>query len=189
MSRKAISFGIGIALTAFTIAVPIAQAASLTPVQVNAITSLLQSFGVDQGTIANVQSILSGTGGGGTGTTTPFMPHEGEGKPDRGPNPENHPSCPMPGRDIGPGARGEDVSKLQQLLNDDNGDAEDLPVTGFFGPKTHDALKHWQSMHGIASTTTPGFGFVGPRSRDFMRRLCGMGQGFGTTTASTSNNL
>ncbi len=41
--------------------VGMAEAASLTPSQISAIIGLLRSFGADEGTIANVNSALTGT--------------------------------------------------------------------------------------------------------------------------------
>jgi len=53
---------LGFLLSVGSIAAPV-QAASLTSAQVQAVISLLQSFGVDAGTIANVQATLGGSSG------------------------------------------------------------------------------------------------------------------------------
>ena len=82
--------------------------------------------------------------------------------------------CITLNRDLSVGAQGDDVRKLQEMLRDDDDKKFDVLPTGFFGPKTLEAMKHYQRKHGIASTTT---GVVGPLTRGFFERRCGKGLG------------
>lgn len=61
-------------------------------------------------------------------------------------------------RDLGVGARGEDVTALQNRLIVEG--VYEGPVTGYFGPLTEEAVKRYQTKVGVAST-----GFVGPITR------------------------
>lgn len=77
-------------------------------------------------------------------------------------------------RNLHLGAQGEDVKKLQEILSED-GDAKfHGGMTGFFGPKTAQAMMRFQSKFGIASSTN---GSVGPLTRGFFQRRCGEGLG------------
>lgn len=77
--------------------------------------------------------------------------------------------CPSLTRDLQVGAQGDDVKQLQQFLGQDptifQGSA-----TGFFGPKTQQAVQQFQLKNGIASSST---GYVGARTRDFFQGHCG----------------
>lgn len=176
-AMRAIATGSALALGLLAIA-PAAQAAALTPAQVTAVVALLQSFGVDASTVATVQSVLNGTSpaaggssapsnGGSTGPATGSLggqvlpPGQGVGLP----------CAPGLTANLHMGSEGEDVTRLQQFLAKDptlfQGQA-----TGFFGPKTEDAVRHWQLEHGIVATDTPmsNSGFVGPMTRGEMDR-------------------
>jgi hypothetical protein len=120
--------------------VSIAQAASLSPTQIQAIVSLLQSFGADPSVVANVQATLSGQGN--TGTTS---------------------SCLNLTYDLYAGETDAQtdgqVSQLQSFLG--------VSPTGYFGPLTLSAVQNWQASRGIVSSgsaDTTGYGFVGPRT-------------------------
>lgn len=120
-----------------------AQASSLTSAQVQAIVGLLQSFGADQSTIANVRAALGGSGAASAS------------------------SCVSLSYDLYGGATdattGGDVSRLQQFLG--------ISPTGYFGPMTEQAVQQWQSSHAIISSGTPdttGYGYVGPKTRAAM---------------------
>ena len=113
--------------------------AALTSSQVSAIISLLQSFGADSSTIANVQASLTGgtpvsTGGGSS-------------------------SCSF-SRDLTSGSTGADVTCLQQALI---GMGYSIPAgaTGYFGSQTVAAVKAWQTAKGVS----PVAGYFGAISR------------------------
>src|SRR5438132_67109 len=96
--------GVAVALSLFAgafVASTPAHAAALSAAQVCAIVSLLQSFGADANTIANVQASLNGqptTGGSTSGSMTGA-------------------SCPALSRSLQVGSTGADVKALQQFLN------------------------------------------------------------------------
>ncbi|OGG60618.1 hypothetical protein A2765_03510 [Candidatus Kaiserbacteria bacterium RIFCSPHIGHO2_01_FULL_56_24] len=100
--------------------------------------------------IAN--SVGGGNGGGGTATSTPGFP----------------PGCFAFGRDLRHGDRGDDVRELQSTLASDPSIFTSDLITGFFGPRTQQALMKFQRKSGILST-----GFFGPLSRGFFRENCG----------------
>ena len=150
--RKALSVFLSATTTLWLVGgvavMPIAaSAASLTSSQVSAIISLLQSFGADSSTIANVQASLTGgtPTGGSTGTAT---------------------DCVF-NRSLTLGSTGEDVKCLQKFLN---GHGYPVASTGpgspgsestYFGAKTKAAVAAWQSAAGI----TPAVGYFGPISQ------------------------
>ena len=136
-----------VSVAVFSFAPAVTYAAGLTSSQVQAIISLLQSFGADSSVIADVQAALTGTTPVGTGTGTG--------------------SCVDLSNNLYAGisdttTNGE-VTKLQQFLG--------MNTTGYFGPMTLQAVQSWQSSHGVVSSGTPdttGYGFVGPATRAAM---------------------
>ena len=84
-----------------------------------------------------------------------------------------------------------EVSKLQTYLlawgkKYHIPEAQALPVTGYFGTQTQDALRGFQMLHNIPSntsndnaTTLPwdnsDYGVVGPRTRSLLSRICAEG--------------
>ena len=70
MSKKLIGIIASFALVLSMVGGSVAQAAALTSAQVSAIVSLLQSFGADATTVANVTASLNGQPTSGTVTTT-----------------------------------------------------------------------------------------------------------------------
>lgn len=198
-AMRAIATGSAFALGLLTIA-PAAQAA-LTPIQVNAVVALLQSFGVDASTVATVQAVLNGTSSTAGGSSAPS--NGGSAGPAAG---SLGGQVLPPGQGVGlgcapgltanlhMGSEGEDVSRLQQFLAKDptlfQGQA-----TGFFGPKTQEAVRHWQLEHGIIATDTPaasGAGLVGPMTRGAivreMEQECHGGDQNGSSTPESSNS-
>lgn len=145
-------------------AAPLAQAAALTSVQISAIASLLQAFGADPSTVANVEAVLSGTA---TSTAS--------ASGDRGPSAEgvlhagdHASSCSAIAANLSFGSSGDDVSQLQSFLSKDRNVYPQGLVTGYFGSDTEDAVQRWQAEHDIVATGTPdttGFGLVGPHTR------------------------
>lgn len=142
---------------------PVASAAALTQSQVSAIISLLQSFGADAATIANVQASLTGgtpTGGTGTGTGTSTG------------------NCGFT-RDLTTGVTGNDVMCLQQYLNmkgftvSATGAGSPGQESTYFGSKTAAATAKWQAANGI----TPSVGYFGSKSRAAYNTMVGTGTG------------
>ncbi len=132
----AVATGLAMAMSMLSFA-PMAQAA-LTPSQVSAIISLLQSFGADASTIANVQASLTG----GTPSTPPSSS-----------------ACSF-SRSLTIGSQGADVTCLQQALIA-GGFSIPAGATGYFGTQTRTAVASWQSSKNIA----PAVGYFGPISR------------------------
>ena len=161
---RLVSLATGAALLASLLSVaPLAQAAALTASQINAITTLLQAFGADPATVANVQAVLDGTA---TSTASMQMPSgsvssEGSSQSASG-------SCAVLSGNLKVGSTGEDVSRLQAFLGKDKSVYPEGTVTGYFGTMTEDAVRRWQAAHNIVTAGTPdstGFGIVGPHTR------------------------
>src|SRR3989344_4607379 len=129
----------------------IAEAASLTPSQISAIVGLLRSFGADEGAIARVNAVL-------TGTSVPTDPE----KP-------VITYCPTIKNTLYRGSSdswtGGEVSMLQRFLRQLY---PDLPVTGYFGVLTEAAVERFQSQYGISPV-----GIVGPETSKKIASLCG----------------
>jgi len=102
--------------------VPAVASAALTEAQISSILILLDSFGVDAATRANVNSSLRGL------PSTPAAPSAG--------------TCSFT-RDFTVGSRGDDVTCLQGYLSVS-------PQSGYFGPLTKAAVSKWQSDNGVS---------------------------------------
>ena len=130
-----------------------AQAATLTEAQIQAIISLLSSFGADSGTIANVNATLHGQATGGTGTPG-----------------TSSATCLDLNNALVIGStdattNGE-VSKLQRFLVSASVYPE-ARITGYYGTLTAQAVVRWQKVHGMDFVTlTSG---VGPMTRGKMK--------------------
>ena len=120
-------------------------ASGLSDLQINAILSLLTSFGADDATIANVQATLNGVT---TGSVTSAAVHVFK-------------------TNLQLGSLGNEVKALQQYLN-----AHGYPVTANgagspgnettkFGPATKAALIKFQKANNI----TPAVGYFGPKTQ------------------------
>ncbi len=130
----------------------VAQAAALTSAQVSAIVSLLQSFGADAGTVANVEATLSGT----PVTSMPAM--------------TSGTSAYTFTTDLTLGSTGNDVTALQNILIA-QGDLT-MPAgvaEGYFGTLTQSALAKYQAANGI----TPAAGYFGPKTMAFVNSAQG----------------
>lgn len=138
----------------------LSQAAPLTQTQLGSVVSLLQSYGVESSTIGAVSRVLTAA------SSKPALPPGQVGKA----------ACISLARDLRIGSQGEDVKKLQELLAEDSDVDYRSGATGFFGPMTAKAMMKFQTKHGIASTAT---GTVGPLTRGFLERACGLGLGNG----------
>ncbi|MDO8523720.1 MAG: hypothetical protein Q7R74_00655 [bacterium] len=144
----------------------VAEAATLTESQIQSIISLLQNFGADAATIANVSASLHGT------PTTPTTPAG---------------VCPFTWtRSLTTGATGADVLALQKFLNADSstqvavsGAGSPGNETSFFGPATGAAVTKFQLKY-TAQILTPlgltnGTAFFGASSRAKANELCAAG--------------
>ncbi len=157
----------GLILGTFLAMPPMASAA-LTESQIQAILSLLQSFGTDQAIVNNVNSSLRGLpttgGGGGTAVCPNFTYNLYLGLDDS--------------------ETGGQVSELQKFLAQDSSVFPEGTITGFYGPLTEQAVKRWQAKNGVVysgSPDTTGYGVVGSRTREKIRAVCvGGGGGSGS---------
>lgn len=154
----AVATGLAFATSMLSFA-PMAQAAALTSSQVSAIVSLLQSFGADATTIANVQTSL--TGGTPSGTTT------------GGTTTATTSSCNFT-KDLTVGSKGADVTCLQNALN--AAGYMSTSATGNFGPLTKAGVIAWQKVAKIS----PAAGYFGAKSR------AAFNLGGGSTTGGTT---
>ncbi|MHB8660520.1 MAG: peptidoglycan-binding domain-containing protein [Minisyncoccota bacterium] len=155
---RVVSVAIGATLFAslFSVA-PIAQAATLSTTQIDAITNLLQAFGADPAVVANVQAVLEGT----ATSTFAVQSSAGSGSVSGGNG------CDVVSGNLQLGTTGAEVSQLQSFLSKDKSIYPEGSITGYFGPMTEDAVQRWQSAHNIVATGTPsttGFGVVGPQT-------------------------
>ncbi len=151
---------------------PSAQAAALTQSQISSIISLLQSFGADAATIANVQASLNGQPTSGTGGSTGSTGGSA--------------SCSVSWtRDLQQGSTGSDVMALQKILNmwpdtmvAASGAGSPGNETSTFGPATKAAVIKFQTKYNV----TPIAGYVGAKSRAQLASLCGGSTGGSTPT-------
>ena len=144
-----------IALLIFVGTATPAHAKGLTSTQIQAILSLLSSFGADQATINNVNASLGGTGTVPTATTASAS----AATPSGSTSSSTSASCVTLTRVLsfnqGDATTGGEVSKLQKFLGGQ--------VNGHFGPATVTLVKNWQKAHGITTT-----GATGPSTRASM---------------------
>lgn len=68
-------------------------------------------------------------------------------------------------RSLKKGLRGDDVSKLQEMLAGIGGVYPEATVSGFFGDATRKAVGRFQEKYGIAEPGGPGYGEAGPKTR------------------------
>jgi|GEM_PF-3123620 len=80
--------------------------------------------------------------------------------------------CIALNRNLGPGSRGEDVKKLQEMLREDKSLGFTSDATGIFGPLTAKAMMMYQRKNGINPADD---GSVGPLTRGVLMRNCGRG--------------
>lgn len=176
---------LGAALSLSLFAPTIAQAA-LTTDQISSVIGLLQSFGVDAKTISNVEMVLNKKTPemkvGADASASSTKPYKPSGERMLPPGQVMKAACIALHRNLTVGSQGEDVKALQHMLLEDGTAGFEGTATGFFGPKTVEAMKRFQMKHSIASTTT---GTVGPVTRAFFERRCGNGlDKMGTSTPS-----
>jgi peptidoglycan hydrolase-like protein with peptidoglycan-binding domain len=114
------------------------SSSGLSSTQVSAILSLLQSFGADSGTIANVSAAL------GVGSTSGSSGAVGDGY--------------VFSNFLGLGSSGNGVTELQKRLTTLG--LYTGPITGYFGSLTRAAVEELQSENGVSQV-----GYVGPGTR------------------------
>ena len=164
--RKKI-LGACMVLSIFLVAQP-SHAATLTSEQVSAVAQLLNSFGADASTVAQVQGVLSGQGASDTSSqgeissTRPHTPRPTLASDQQGGR------CTSLARNLSVGAQGNDVAALQKLLAAHPEVGFTASTTGYFGQLTAKAVARFQTMNGIASST----GVVGPATRTVISKLC-----------------
>ncbi|HVB20230.1 MAG TPA: peptidoglycan-binding domain-containing protein [Candidatus Paceibacterota bacterium] len=150
---------------------PLAQAASLNADQISAITNLLQAFGADPATVANVQAVLEGHTPSTSSTSSTSAPSNSGSSEGAVQSTSNGNVCNVLSGNLQFGSSGKDVSLLQKFLGSDKSVYPEDLVTGYFGSSTLTAVQKWQTDHGIVATGTPdstGYGFVGPHTRSEM---------------------
>jgi peptidoglycan hydrolase-like protein with peptidoglycan-binding domain len=94
--------------------------------------------------------------------------------------------CISLSRNLGVGSQGGDVMSLQQMLLQDPQSGFTGTATGFFGPLTAHAMANFQMHNGIASSTD---GSVGPLTRGFLNRSCGLGLGGGMGSTMMNSGM
>ena len=183
-SSIATKLAIGVIAVAFVFGFMFAAAtpanAALTTSQVDAIISLLQSFGADATTIANVQASL--TGG------TPSVPS----------TPSTSSVCPYTWSvSLDSGSEGADVMALQKFLNSDSatmiassGVGSAGSETDYFGGLTKAAVVKFQNKY-ASEVLTPvglsaGTGYFGSSSRAKANSLCATASTPTTPTTPTT---
>jgi len=153
--------GVAVALALMgAVAIAPAQAQSaLTQAQIQSIVGLLQSFGADAATIANVTAALNGQATPGTGGSNP-----------------NTGTCPALTRDLQQGSSGADVRAFQVYLNGSadtrvaaTGAGSPGNETTTFGPATKAAAMKLQAKLGV----TPVAGYIGAKTRAAIAATCG----------------
>jgi hypothetical protein len=158
----AVAAGVAVAFALVLGAAAPVRAAALTSGQISSIIGLLQSFGADAATIANVQASLNGTA-----PTMPTTPSTGGSM-----------ACnaAIGTQDLTVGSTGVHVMALQKFLN--MSAATQVAATGAgspgmetstFGPATKAAVIKFQTANAI----TPAAGYVGPITRTTIAAKCG----------------
>lgn len=162
MKTISVFLSVATALTLSGAITPLAASAALTQAQINSIISLLESFGADSATVANVRTTLEG----GTPTT---------------------PTTPAGytfSTDLKLGSTGTDVLNLQKVLNSDSatqvassGAGSPGNETSYFGSLTRAAVIKFQNKY-ASEVLTPiglasGTGYVGSMTRTKLNALSG----------------
>ncbi|TSC67534.1 MAG: hypothetical protein CEO19_181 [Parcubacteria group bacterium Gr01-1014_73] len=144
-----------------TPAITTTPVSGLSVTQINAIISLLQSFGADQSVINNVRTSLEGGGvvaGGSTGV--------GAAKGYTFTKP------------LKTGSNNTGVKQLQLILNSSpdtkiavSGAGSPGNETNYYGSLTRKAVEKFQVKYGIAKSGDQGYGTVGPKTRAKLNEL------------------
>ncbi len=86
--------------------------------------------------------------------------------------------CPYISRNLGIGATGEDVKRLQTFLAIDPAIYPEARASGYYGPLTEAAVKRFQCKNKIVCDGTPastGYGVTGPRTAALLALQCPAG--------------
>lgn len=170
------ALALGIALIILSVTPSSVQAAGLSETQIQAIVTLVKTFGVDVNIITNVENALRGVQG---------DAHPEEKKPDYdlwnivkpvgNETVWRHVICKRIVANDVFGERGDFVRELQEFLAKWGLFNED--ATGFFGPITREALGRFQVEHGLvgAGDIAAGWGMFGPKTREQVKKWCGWG--------------
>src|SRR3989344_3986352 len=168
------ALALGVALIIPSVMPSHVQAAGLSESQVQAIVTLVKTFGVDENIVARVENALRGV----IQSGVVHGNADGTAEVDAGVGivvpvanaAWRHAVC----RRIFAGEvladRGDFVRELQEFLAGEG--LFGAGATGFFGPITREALGRWQAAHGlvIAGDVAQGWGGFGPRTREQIRR-------------------
>ncbi len=138
------------------------SAAVLTDAQINSITTLLTSFGVDASIIRKVEQVLSGNTV--IDGSHPVVPDQWR-----------HRICKrLLEAQTFPifGTQSTFAEDIQDFLASE-GFFNEIP-TGFYGTLTRKAIGEWQAKHGlvIAGDVAQGWGVFGPRTREWIKEWC-----------------
>lgn len=133
---------------------PAVSASGLSATQIDAIISLLTSFGAEQNVIANVRASLAGGSVAGVSGKYNFK------------------------IDLKLGSRGNDVKNLQRVLNSNpdtritsTGSGSPGNETDYLGSMTVKAIQKFQLKYKITSSGSSGYGRVGPATRAKLNEL------------------
>lgn len=142
-------------LVAVTLA-PFISYAALTETQINAVTTLVRSFGADETTVQNVSSSLRGSVLGATAACPTLTTSLRRGMSDAMTNGQ--------------------VTELQKFFATYYSLSPEDTVTGYFGLVTQRTVVRFQTEQGLSPVGT-----VGPQTRARIASLCGGGSTSGTT--------
>ena len=164
MKKTILSLTLGVALLGASVPM-FASAATLSTTQVQAVISLLQAFGTDSATIANVQQALGSAQVATTSTSAST-------------------NANLIGL-LRLGDKGDSVKMLQTILAADPSIYPQGTISGTFGPLTQQALKRYQKKHGFDQ-----LGYIGPKTlqaliNEFTQMLA-IEQNNGTASSSVS---
>ena len=134
---------------------------------------------------APVASSGGGGGGGGGGGYNPAISAV-PGVSPATPSPNAQPSAmalsvsPVFNRTLSPGAKNDDVKRLQQILNSDpdtriasSGAGSPGNETTFFGQATKKAVQKFQVKYGVAKSGDTGYGNFGPKTKAKLLQIFG----------------
>ncbi len=167
-----------------------AQAASLSTIQIQAILNLLQAFGADTATIANVQAALENTA-----TSTQTSTSNGSNpSSNTTPTSNSNGNCTLLSTNMSIGSTDRttegEVSRLQAFLGKDKSIYPEDAITGYFGSSTLAAVQRWQAAQGIVSSgnsESTGYGNVGPLTREDINKELEMECEMGDSSSSSSS--
>ena len=163
-----------------------ALAAGLTDTQIQAILSLLSSFGADTTVVGNVSASLRGQAPSLPSSASPAATAATECV-------ELRQVTRTLYEGLSDTTTDGQVSLLQRFLATDPSLYPEGRVTGYFGPATERAVERWQAKYAVVSSgtaETTGYGVVGLLTREAFAKRCGyvpnITQTYPPVTSSTS---